>query len=399
MTLVYYLKDVAILCFYFSFIKANSVAVPNTINYIPVILIMALGPILSKILYARYREETRYLGLIPIAVSFLVSEITPANVLLVLPVAVYSIVLVIKKFKDLEYYSYVKLFRALIICGGGFTILFMIMAFFTQWEMREHVIGTLYFAAFIVIGMLVARKLRMNTDRIRKESFMSLLYIAAATGLLSLIGIVYRFFSESINAGIRYALMYLLIPFGYLNEKWSEMMKDARKMPIPVATGNAAVQVNWELTGGTTLQQDMVNSEFMLPLNEIIVGMTVIVLGIALFFVIRQLNVRGHRGNTDEYESFKVSGIKRKVQRDRFSNSEKVRKIYRQFLDIMQSRGIVVTNSMTSEEILWILTENLNHEAAVALRNVYIHARYDEYGEITNEEVALAKEAIKRLSI
>ena len=399
MILAYYLKDVAILCFYFSFIKANSAAVANSINYIPVILIMAAGPVLSKVLYARYREEVRYLGLLPIAVSFLVSEFAASNILLLVPVAAYSAILVIKKFKELEYYSYVKLFRALLICGGALTLLFTIMAFFMQWEMREHVIGTLYFAAFIVIGMLVARKLRMNTDRIRKESFRSLIYIAAATGLLSLIGIVYRFFSESINAGIRYALMYLLIPFGYLSEKWAEMMKDAGKMPATVATGNAAVQVNWELTGGTTLQQDMVNSEFMLPINEIIIGMTVIVLGVVLFFVIRQLDVRGHRGNRDEYESFKVSKEKRKKQYDHSPNSEKIRKIYRQFLGVMHSKGIKVGNSMTSEEILAILTENLNYEAAVALRNVYIHARYDEYGEITNEEVALAKEAIKRLSI
>ena len=399
MTLVYYLKDVAILCFYFSFIKANSVAVPNTINYIPVILIMALGPILSKILYARYREETRYLGLIPIAVSFLVSEITPANVLLVLPVAVYSIVLVIKKFKELEYYSYVKLFRALLICGGGFTILFTIMAFFTQWEMREHVIGTLYFAAFVIIGMIVARRLRMITDRVRKDTFKSLIYIAAATGLLSLVGVIYRFFSESINAGIRYALMYLLIPFGYLNEKWSEMMKDAGKMPATVATGNAAIQVNMEFTGGTTLQEDMLNSGYTLPFNEIIIGMTVILLGVVLFFVIRQLSVRGHKGNRDEYESYKVVKTKKKKQYDHSPNSEKIRKVYRQFLAAMHTRGIVVTNAMTSEEILGILTDNLNYEAAVALRNVYIHARYDEYGEITNEEVTLAKEAIKRLSL
>ncbi|MCR5374908.1 MAG: hypothetical protein K6E39_06045 [Lachnospiraceae bacterium] len=399
MILVYYLKDVAMLCFYFSFIKANSAAVANSVNFIPVILLMALGPIASKVLYARYRENTRYLGLLPIAASFLVSEITPVNILLLIPAAGYSVVLVTKKFKDLEYYSFVKLFRVLIIWGGLFTIVFTIMAFLTQWEMREHVIGTLYFAAFAIIGIIVARRLRMNTDRIRRDSFKSLIPIAVAAGVFSIIGVIYRFFSESINAGIRAALMVLFIPLGYLNEKWSELARDMGKMPIPVATGNAQAEVNMEMVGGSTLQEDMINAGFTLPFNEIILGITILILCVVLFFVIRQLSVGGRSGNRNEYESFKVVGVKKKVQKERFSNTEKVRKIYRQFLGIMQSRGVVVANNMTSEEVLLLLAQDLSYEAAVALRNVYIHARYDEYGEITDEEVALAKEAIKRLSI
>ncbi len=399
MILVYYLKDVAMLCFYFSFIKANSAAVVNSVNFIPVILLMALGPIVSKVLYARYRENTRYLGLLPIAASFLVSEIIPVNILLLIPAAGYSVVLVTKKFKDLEYYSFVKLFRVLIIWGGLFTIVFTIMAFLTQWEMREHVIGTLYFAAFVIIGIIVARRLRMNTDRIRRDSFKSLIPIAVAAGVFSIIGVIYRFFSESINAGIRAALMVLFIPLGYLNEKWSELARDMGKMPIPVATGNAQAEVNMEMVGGSTLQEDMINAGVTLPFNEIILGITILILCVVLFFVIRQLSVGGRSGNRNEYESFKVVGVKKKVQKERFSNTEKVRKIYRQFLGIMQSRGVVVANNMTSEEVLLLLAQDLSYEAAVALRNVYIHARYDEYGEITDEEVALAKEAIKRLLI
>lgn len=399
MTLVYYLKDVAMLCFYFSFIKANSAAIANSINFIPVILLMALGPIVSKVLYARYRENTRYLGLLPIAASFLVSEITPVNILLLIPAAGYSVVLVTKKFKDLEYYSFVKLFRVLIIWGGLFTIVFTIMAFLTQWEMREHVIGTLYFAAFAIIGIIVARRLRMTTDRIRRDSFRSLIPIAAAAGAFSIIGVIYRYFSDTINAGIRAVLMILFIPLGYLNEKWSELARDMGKMPIPVATGDAEAYAKMEMVGGSTLQEDMISAGFTLPFNEIILGVTVLILGVVLFFVIRQLSVGGKSGNRNEYESFKVVGVKKKVQKERFSNTEKVRRIYRQFLGIMQSRGVVVVNNMTSEEVLLLLAQDLSYEAAVALRNVYIHARYDEYGEITDEEVTLAKEAIKRLSI
>lgn len=400
MTLVYYLKDVAILCFYFSFIRANSASVANSVNYIPVILLMALGPILSKVLYARFRENVRYLGLIPIAASFLVSEIKAVNILLLIPAAGYAVILVIKKFKELEYYSFVKLFRALIICGGLFTILFTVMAFFTQWEMKEHVIGALYFAAFIIIGIIVARRLRMNTDKIRPDSFRTLLPIAAAAGAFSVIGVIYRFFAESIHAGIRNALMVLFIPLGYLNEKWMGLMKEVGAVQ-EIASANARImqeKVNLEFVD-STLQEDLLKSDWIIPFNEIILAVTVLLLAVVLFFVIRQLSVRGKSGNRDDYESFAVTGVKKKVQKDRFSNTEKIRKIYRQFLGIMQSRGVIVTNTMTSEEVLSILAENLNYEAAVALRNVYIHARYDEYGEITSEEVALAKEAIKRLSL
>ena len=40
----------------------------------------------------------------------------------------------------------------------------------------------------------------------------------------------------------------------------------------------------------------------------------------------------------------------------------------------------------------------MSYEHALALRNVYIHARYNDYGNIKEEDVRLAKEALKKLS-
>ena len=52
---------------------------------------------------------------------------------------------------------------------------------------------------------------------------------------------------------------------------------------------------------------------------------------------------------------------------------------------------------MTSEEILSVLKGVVNDEEARALRNIYISARYNDFSKTTDEDVRLAKEALKKL--
>ena len=81
------------------------------------------------------------------------------------------------------------------------------------------------------------------------------------------------------------------------------------------------------------------------------------------------------------------------------TNRERVRSVYRRFISIMKARGVVITDNMTSEEILNLLTGLMNYDSAVALRNIYIKARYNDTGEIDASEIKAAREALRKLAI
>ena len=75
--------------------------------------------------------------------------------------------------------------------------------------------------------------------------------------------------------------------------------------------------------------------------------------------------------------------------------------MYCDFLDIIRKNGITLNNRMTSEEVYEKIRTVFDDESAKALRNVYIKARYDDFSDVTNDEVRDAKQAlngIKKLS-
>ena len=111
--ILYYLKDVCLILFYIAIMRANNEVFETTVNFIPMIILMALGPVVSKYLFEHYDERTRFLGLIPVIGAILVSPLTVNNILFAIPPVIYTVVLVYIKFKDVEYYSFVKLFRIL----------------------------------------------------------------------------------------------------------------------------------------------------------------------------------------------------------------------------------------------------------------------------------------------
>ena len=89
-----------------------------------------------------------------------------------------------------------------------------------------------------------------------------------------------------------------------------------------------------------------------------------------------------------------ASGVRR--NRRETGNRGKVRKIYREFLSLSRKKGIKITDKMTSEEILNAIKTIFDEQSAVALRDVYIVARYNEHADISNEQVRIAREALKQ---
>ncbi|MBQ9579551.1 MAG: DUF4129 domain-containing protein [Lachnospiraceae bacterium] len=398
--ILYYLKDVCLILFYIAIMRANNEVFETTVNFIPMIILMALGPVVSKYLFEHYDERTRFLGLIPVIGAILVSPLTVNNILLAIPPVIYTAVLVYIKFKDIEYYSFVKLFRILLIGGAAalvihFALVMEILSVGGTYDKSNIVAGLGYFAAFTAIGIFVARKLRFNADGLKAVSFAGFLGIVGAAAVISII-MVYT--KEYVYKAVRYILMIVIMPFGYLLGWWSRLMEDAGAM-VAIASADAEKASTVDPPAIKIIGYDKPMPEYDLPLNVIILAGTVIIVAVLLFLSIRILNSKAIHNSRDEFEKDKVGTLKKAKKVQRFSNKEKVRKIYRHFIEIMTARGIKITESMTSQEILDLLMGKMGYSHAAALRDVYILARYDDYGSVTDEEVRLAKEALKKLSM
>lgn len=75
----------------------------------------------------------------------------------------------------------------------------------------------------------------------------------------------------------------------------------------------------------------------------------------------------------------------------------RVRQTYRDFLKREKMRGAKIRKDCTTAEILQNLSRNANHAPAAELREIYLHARYDETREVSRAEAEAAKAALRQI--
>lgn len=93
----------------------------------------------------------------------------------------------------------------------------------------------------------------------------------------------------------------------------------------------------------------------------------------------------------------RIKAEKKEINYKEWSNREKVRKVYRDFLEMTRKKGVKIADNMTSEEVFNAIRGICDEKGSIALRDVYIVARYNDYAEICNEQVKAAKEALKQI--
>jgi hypothetical protein len=329
---------------------------------------------------------------VPIVSSFFVSEFSLSNILIIIPIAIYMAALVIKKDQELEYYSYVKQSRVFAVIG----IIYLMIMGYSLILYNGTTIGSLmpyaYYAIFFSLSVVIARSLRYGNGKVEGKTAIRMV---AGAVFVSGVSVAVNFFDQYIYMGIRSIVAVLLIPFVMLVQ-WVEKGKPwvFRLEEVGSEASDGAVG---ELAGTADYYKDNLKKDF----NIIPVIIVVIILAIAviLYFAIKVFNnkraLNRTRFKSDVIEDVKKVKVKREPQG---SNRIKVRRIYRQFISILLKQGIVIRDSLTSEEILELLNGMVSYEAAEALRNVYIRARYNNYADVKEEEVRVAREALRLIS-
>ncbi len=396
--ILYYLKVLSDLLLHAAMIESRGSIISNTVVFIPVIMVMSLGPLVARYIYDRTGNALRYLGIIPIISAFFASELTLFNIVVLIPSAIYLIILVAKKNQEMEYYTHTKQMRIFAMVGIIYILFQHLITVIYDNGIQQTLTPYLYYLMFFILGVIVARKLRYRRDNANVRNVFGVVGILGASCILMGVFLSYKYFEESIHAGIREALMFLLMPLAGIYAAYNDFLQKVNDMVLPVATGDAqkaSVAEIEEVFSGYTEPNYNIN----LHIHEIVAVLTIIAISLLFFFAVRAFNNRRKLSGRANFEEDVVEDIRRKKTVQRFSNREKVRRIYRRFLAIMKGRGVTISENMTSEEVLNLLTDRVGYDSAVALRNIYIHARYNDYGNVREEDVRLAKEALKRLSI
>ena len=347
-------------------------------------------------------ERARYgflaLGLIPAVFGF-----RKAELLLALPMLVYSAFYVRNNRRATDYYYAFRRFRAEMVA----TPLFLLFSLTIGRNSLENAIPALFL--YLAMSITLLRMLR-HEERILRQRRFQMLNLAGIAGVGALgAALSTNWAIEALRAAARFLYTCALLPV--LNAALAVIQLIVRGIgwffslfphsDMPAEIPALEEQMGFGADGALeylTAEEAMANPAVRRALE--IVGIAIAV--VAAFFVLRALSKHapGAVGpeRSEERESLDSPQIraKRSVRaRGEGKSVAGVRRVYASFLKMAEARGVLLNGRQNSLQIRDMAREKMDSEALDALRSVYILARYD--GSADEADLKQAQSALKRL--
>lgn len=406
-----FLKIFGDVCLYFSVIGAFPTLFSCGFSFLWPALLCGAGAGTAAMLDDRGQRELRFLGLIlPACSLFLTQSVFDAFVML--PVILYTAVMIFRGEFSLEYYSFRDYYiKSLMVWGASFGLLFVIHQFELMTIPDRAVLasdkalsfGLLYAAS----GILLLRQLRLGEENQvhgRAANRRQMVAVAAGTGV-TLLGVVAleRMLHEQatsienlLGRFLEYLVSLPLMLIGWIIELFLTIEPERVEETIatePTVETEAAGLAPLPSAGLAEPVQDAAEPGFPWWLVVLILG----ALTVTLIFMLRIL--RTHSSVVGEGEQVKkVTPARREKRESDRTNRGKVRRYYREFLKSEKRRGMKLRKDHTSEDILRSISAETDPEAAAELRQIYLAARYDHKREVSVQEVRQAKNALKKIN-
>lgn len=398
MSIWMFLKVFSDLCLLYAVLGAfPAVIVYHSPLIIPAIL-CAFGAGIAAGLQDSGRGNLRWLGIAFPALALYLSCIN-GDFWIVLPAAVYVLLVILRGQLYLEYANYRQSFRtSLWILGIWILILYMFsfveeMSFDDVRNIRVEV-ALRYGLIYCFAGVILQRQLRLGTAAVARGSTLQLASVLVGTG-----SVIAGFLAalpalrEGAAALIQAVLFAVIGFFVTVYERFIEADYVGTQKALEEAWENSdAIRVEPEY-------QQMIAQHTQAVEKEpsywwiVLVAAVAIVVGILL---LRSFSRRKSSVSSEEaVKQIEMSGQKHK---DKYrTNRGKVRHYYREYLRYEQKRGLRLKKYDTSGDILRKSSPDSNKAAAAALRQIYLQARYDEQREITREQADQAKALLKKI--
>lgn len=419
MSLIASIKVLGDLFFYFSVISVLPLVFSREIVWLWPGLICALGAALAvgihewTMSHGRSTKWRYAAAILPLSVLGMAG--TSMDLVILAPAAVYTVLMIHGGIYSLEYFKYRDMFQySMILWGIMFVICFLVENLSRPFDgqIRFHYESMMaYGLAYCACAVFLLRHLRMGTRGSWKRSALNggeLVSVGIFAGICSVVVFggwaLYRYFRGPINGFFSAILsVVMLIPVlieqtlseGIRSMDWEEM---AEKVAMEQAENKEFFNppVVEEVP---PLMEMLQENPLVQPADSIPWWLVILIVAILSFALWKMLSV--YMRTAPAVARTAVRGTTQieipARSKDRRSPREKVRRCYRDFLKVMENKGFKREEYHTSEDILAAASDMVSRSAATALRQIYIAARYDEGGVITEEQVKQARRALKEL--
>ena len=370
--------------------------------YLPA-LIYAASAMLAHMLTKLHPSLRFSCYILPLSTLLLARTMTE-NVILLLPI-IYAMAVITRAKYSPEYYRFLSYFKKVItmwcIFLGASLLFSEMMAAIDDPVTLNFSLYLTYGIASFFSSVLLLRSVRLGsrishaTDRkqllvtVGSIAGFSLIAISTERVLmkygLSLVQLIISFFKTILASPIYLVLLIMDLLSG-----------DGEREAIEVSSTYVPVSElpteEVEYFGGETSVAAQAAAEESFPWWIVIAAFVALAVLLFMMFRLQQTHEKSHKMK----DIFLPVAKKKKSQNATVSNRNKVRRYYRDFLKHEKLRGVKLKSNQTSSDILENVRPN-KQKPASDLREVYLHARYDEGSTITSEQVEQTRLALKKI--
>lgn len=405
MSVLIFLKVFGDVCICSAVVSAFPVLLVYEYSLLWPALLCGAGAAVAALLSEHGNHKLRYLGLLLPCFTMLLAG-TLLEYLILIPGVAYTAVVIIRGEFMLEYYSFREVFKRTLIALGVFAILIFLgrtlEEMTTSWTITmDHLVPLRYIFFYAVSGIFLMRQLRMGNSGADQSTMnrrqLWLVILGITVFLLILVGLerlletyatsVFEALANCVKTIIMLPFLLIGWLFGLLlkQEDVQQLMEksevsiptfDATLVPIP--SGDPVMNVK-ENEPGSTLWA---------------VILILVILLFVLLYLVRLFRTRGIQlRDVEVVDRITIEKVVKKEPAR--TNRGKVRRYYREFLKNEKRKGLKLTTSQTTADILEGVSKTTNRSAAAQLREVYLAARYAQNQEITSEHVKTARDSWK----
>ncbi len=404
MIFLIWIRYLAELCMYFGVVLVFQRAFHADVNPLITALVLSLTITLSYIVSICGHERLRFLTLLIPGIFLYISYSSPGGLLTMIPATVYTLAVVIKGVRKIDYYEYLSVYKK-VVWGAG--ILFVVMRISeAAFERMPRLAGRInaapvveYGFIYAALGIILLKVLRLG-DALERLGVMILLReLLVPLGIIAVLALAFwgeASVREYLSGGFRILLSPLVMLIGALsggNDKGYLSEQTEVITPTPTEHEGGTLTTLMPTTAPVQTLETAQERSWLIPVIIIILLTCVM---IALVFSVRTLksnpNVQAYTVETMDDDR------NRKRRQVRRSNAEKIRGLYSGYLKKTASKGLKITGNMTSAEInagAAGFTDDV--KAAEGLRLLYLSARYDDNAKPGEEDVRRAGEMAKRI--
>ena len=399
-----FLKVLSDCCLFFAILTAFPVVftVHHSL-FLPSLICAGAAAIAVFLLQKQWTVPSRLCAAIPFSALLICADLPSALVLA--PAILYTVWIIFRGQLWLEYYIFRASFIKSLKMLGIMLIIVCFLAFATnplgEREVPLISIGSLirYGLLHLVFGVILQRELRLGMDRHSHGSIGQIAVMLGGTGAAAAgFFVAEPMLRESIATLGRNLFTIVAVPFAYFlklilklndemknSEEYQEYLEEAAERNPPMADDYGNLMSELLEEAPTTEEQYI----WWIPF--------VILAVIGAIFAVYVTN--GHRSvSLPSMPSFsKVSEEPKKKSAPRLSPRSRVRQAYRDFLKQEKKRGTKLRKNCTTADILQGLSEGSDHVSAAELRELYLHARYDETREVSRSEADAARAAARQI--